>query len=332
MARTERSATFELREIQVTAEPDPYEVLQVAPSADPEVIEAAYHALTRKWRPKMYTSPEAAERIRQLNAAYETLRTASKEAERTTIPDPATDHSTPAEHEKARIIRVFISSPEDVRNERELIENLIRELNTVWIKEHGRYIDLVKWESLPYSSGIGIDQTTELAINQLTNDDYDLFIGLLWRRFGARVPRIGAGTADEFEQAYERSYYNERPAMFYFKKAPIPAELLKSKEVAEVRRFRDRLGKPRVSQALRQFLQFLGRSGILGDVDEISAAGEGKAPPSFYWDFTDPGQLVSTAREQLNRQVQGWEAVGAVDRARRIILESYGFPGVSGQA
>ena len=36
----------------MTAELNPYKVLQVDPSADPEVIEAAYHALTRKWRPK----------------------------------------------------------------------------------------------------------------------------------------------------------------------------------------------------------------------------------------------------------------------------------------
>ena len=316
----------------MTAQPDPYKVLQVDPSADPEVIEAAYHALTRKWRPNMYTSPEAAERIRQLEAAYAILRTASEEADRTATADQVTGYSLAAEHETAKIIRAFISSPEDVRNERELIENLIRELNTVWIKEHGIYIDLVKWESLPYSSGIGMDQTTELAIDQLTDDDYDLFIGLLWRRFGARVPRVGAGTADEFEQAYERSYYSERPAMFYFKRAPIPPELMNSKEVAEVRRFRDRLGKPRVSQALRKFLQFLGRSGILGDADEYSADGEDKARPTFYWDFTDPGQLVSIAREQLNREVIGWEAVGVVDRARRIVMESYGFPGVSGQA
>lgn len=316
----------------MSAESNPYKVLQVDPSADPEVIEAAYHALSRKWRPRMYTSPEAAERIRQLDAAYESLRTATEEAERTTTADPAAVHPTSAGQESARIIRVFISSPEDVRNERELIENLIRELNSVWIKEHGRYMDLVKWESLPYSSGIGIDQTTELAIDQLTDDDYDLFIGILWRRFGARVPRIGAGTADEFEQAYERSYYSERPAMFYFKRAPIPPELLNSKEVAEVRRFRDRLGKPRASQALRRFLEFLGRSGILSDSDETATAGEDKARPSFYWDFNDPGQLVSIAREQLNRHVNGWDTVGAVDRARRIVLESYGFPGVSGQA
>ncbi len=316
----------------MTAEPNPYKVLQVDPSADPEVIEAAYHALTRKWRPKMYVSPEAAERIKQLNAAYEVLRTATEEAEGTRTNPPAIDHTPPAEHETARIIRAFISSPEDVRNERELIENLIRELNTIWIKENGRYIDLVKWESLPYSSGISIDQTTELAIDQLTDDDYDLFIGLLWRRFGARVPRIGAGTADEFEQAYERSYYGERPAMFYFKTAPIPPELLNSKEVAEVRKFRDRLSKPRVSQALRQVLEFLGRYGFLGDADQVSATREDRSRPSFYWDFDDPGELVSIAREQLNRQVQEWETVGVVDRARRIVLESYGFPGVSGQA
>ena len=326
----------------MTPESDPYKVLQVDPSADPEVIEAAYHALARKWRPKMYTSPEAAERMRQVNAAYEFLRNASEQTDYTLAPDLTADDSAPvedrrdspppAENEMARIVRVFVSSPEDVRNERELLENLIRELNTVWIKDHGGYIDLVKWESLPYSSGISIDQATELAIDQLNNDDYDLFIGLLWRRFGARVRRIGAGTVDEFEQAYEQSYYNERPAMFYFKDAPIPPELLNSQEFAQVRRFRERLGKPRASQTLRQFLEFLGRSGILRNSGQSSEAGGDKAQPSFYWNFADPGQLVSIAREQLNRHMQEWEAVGRVGRARRRVSDSSQFPGVSGQA
>ena len=166
----------------------------------------------------------------------------------------------------------------------------------------------------------------------MNNDDYDLFIGLLWRRFGARVRRIGAGTVDEFEQAYEQSYYNERPAMFYFKDAPIPPELLNSKEFAQVRRFRERLGKPRASQTLRQFLEFLGRSGILRNSGQSSEAGGDKAQPSFYWNFADPGQLVSIAREQLNRHMQEWEAVGKVGRARRRVSDSSQFPGVSGQA
>lgn len=55
------------------AEPDYYEVLQVQPSADWEVIEAAYRRLARKYHPDVNRSPEAGQRMRELNAAYEVL-------------------------------------------------------------------------------------------------------------------------------------------------------------------------------------------------------------------------------------------------------------------
>jgi len=50
---------------------DPYYVLQVIPDAEPEVIQAAYRALARKYHPDMGGS-EA--QMAALNAAWETLR------------------------------------------------------------------------------------------------------------------------------------------------------------------------------------------------------------------------------------------------------------------
>ena len=61
-------------------EDDLYKILQVDPSADPEVIEAAYQRLARKWHPDVNKSPDAAEKIRQLNAAYEVLQNPFKRA------------------------------------------------------------------------------------------------------------------------------------------------------------------------------------------------------------------------------------------------------------
>lgn len=54
--------------------PDAYEVLQVHPSAAPEVIEAAYRALARLHHPDLTKDPDSAKAMVELNAAYETLR------------------------------------------------------------------------------------------------------------------------------------------------------------------------------------------------------------------------------------------------------------------
>ena len=50
-----------------------YDVLQVAPWCDAEVIHAAYRALARRWHPDLNRGPEAEAQMRQLNAAYQVL-------------------------------------------------------------------------------------------------------------------------------------------------------------------------------------------------------------------------------------------------------------------
>ncbi|MDP2951915.1 MAG: DnaJ domain-containing protein [Chloroflexota bacterium] len=53
--------------------PDYYAVLQVDPQAEMEVIQAAYRRLAAKYHPDVAPSPEASERMKLLNAAYEVL-------------------------------------------------------------------------------------------------------------------------------------------------------------------------------------------------------------------------------------------------------------------
>jgi hypothetical protein len=52
---------------------DWYEILEVSPKASQAVIHAAYRALARASHPDHNASPEAARRIRQLNAAFRVL-------------------------------------------------------------------------------------------------------------------------------------------------------------------------------------------------------------------------------------------------------------------
>lgn len=73
---------------------DLYRVLQVEPSADLDAIHAAYRRLARLYHPDLNPSPEAAERMRALNAAYRVLsdpgQRATYDAGRLLRPAPAT--------------------------------------------------------------------------------------------------------------------------------------------------------------------------------------------------------------------------------------------------
>ncbi len=59
---------------------DLYEVLQVSPNADPDVIAAAYHRLARKYHPDVSNASGANDRMKALNAAYEILSDPARRA------------------------------------------------------------------------------------------------------------------------------------------------------------------------------------------------------------------------------------------------------------
>ena len=57
---------------------DYYEILQVHPSAEPEVIKGAYDKLAKKYHPDLNKDPTATERMKQINLAYEVLSNPQK--------------------------------------------------------------------------------------------------------------------------------------------------------------------------------------------------------------------------------------------------------------
>jgi len=57
-----------------------YEVLQVSPTASPEVIRSSYRSLARLYHPDLNGEPEADTRMRELNAAYAVLNDSERRA------------------------------------------------------------------------------------------------------------------------------------------------------------------------------------------------------------------------------------------------------------
>lgn len=63
------------------APPDYYAVLQVSPTAETAIIEAAYRQLARLYHPDVNPAPGAKERMQAINAAYEVLGDPPRRAE-----------------------------------------------------------------------------------------------------------------------------------------------------------------------------------------------------------------------------------------------------------
>lgn len=136
-------------------------------------------------------------------------------------------------------LTVFVASPQDVIEEREILEDTIKEINVVWAKQHNIRLNLIKWET-------DVHPDIGLNVQDVINDqieDYDIFIGIMWQRFGTPTEQAGSGTAEEFERAYHK--YQEDSAkikvMFYFNDAPISPSEIDIKQLELVNEFRKRL-------------------------------------------------------------------------------------------
>ncbi len=140
-----------------------------------------------------------------------------------------------------RVLIVLVASPSDLEEERNSLEDVIRELNHTWSRTFGLRLELVKWETHGYP-GFGSDPQD--VLNQELPDDPDIFIGLMWGRFGTPTQRAGSGTEEEFKRAVER--YNRDPQsmkiMFYFKDAPIAPSAIDPDQLRRVKDFKASIG------------------------------------------------------------------------------------------
>ncbi len=111
-----------------------------------------------------------------------------------------------------KLLKVFIASPGDVRLEREKARDEILSLRPL-AQKHGFDLEATGWETHA-APGMGRSQA---RINQLVRE-CDLFLGILWRRFGVPTGEAESGTLEEFNLARERYAREHAPEiMLYFR-------------------------------------------------------------------------------------------------------------------
>jgi hypothetical protein len=141
---------------------------------------------------------------------------------------------------KLHIIRVFVASPGDTAEERNLVREAVDDIN----RHHGRLehfrVDLLLWEEDSYPD-VGAD--AQDVINRQIGD-YDLFIGLMSTKCGSPTTRANSGTEEEFERAYQKLLENPTnlKILFYFRNATIKILDADLYQGLQIQRFRDRIG------------------------------------------------------------------------------------------
>ena len=140
------------------------------------------------------------------------------------------------------LLRVFVASPSDVNEERSVLEQVISQVNLMIGPKTGIRLDLIRWETHAYPS-VGHDPQS--VINEQIGDEYDIFIGVVWKKMGTPTGRNVSGTAEEFARAYSR--FRENPdrirVMFYFKEALVSPSELDPQQLSMIKDFRESLGE-----------------------------------------------------------------------------------------
>lgn len=72
---------------------------------------------------------------------------------------------------QSTIIQVFVASPSDVTEERDMLETVILQLNQIWSRTLGLTFELLRWES---SVRPAFTFDAQMAINDQIGSDYDV--------------------------------------------------------------------------------------------------------------------------------------------------------------
>lgn len=138
-------------------------------------------------------------------------------------------------------LRIFAASPSDVANERARLATVVEDLKAL-AEYVGVTLELVDWRQVVPDLG----RPEQVILDQLKPDTWDLFVGILWHRFGTppggKDPQTQkeylSGTEEEFRVAHRLWQKHGRPrVMFYWCKRSIPPDDLDPDQYKRVKEF-----------------------------------------------------------------------------------------------
>lgn len=121
--------------------------------------------------------------------------------------------------ETLKRLRIFAASPSDVASERAKLETVVDSLKPM-ADYLGLTLEVVDWRTVVPDAG----RPQQVIFDQLKPTTWDIFIGVLWHRFGTppgATDKIGkeflSGTEEEFYTAYELWKKHSKPRMVLYR-------------------------------------------------------------------------------------------------------------------
>jgi len=142
---------------------------------------------------------------------------------------------------ESKIFKAFIASPSDTSLEREICEKVFSEISHGIGNIFNFRVESLKWENdvRPTIK----DKDGQSIINEQIGNSYEIFIGIMNKKFGSPTPKAGSGTEEEFNNAFQR--FQEKKDIevsFYFNEEP-PKSMndLNLEELVKINNFKSKL-------------------------------------------------------------------------------------------
>jgi Domain of unknown function (DUF4062) len=213
-----------------------------------------------------------------------------------------------------RTIRVFASSPSDVSDERQQLSVVVQELNATLralVPDRPTVVELIKWETHVHPD-MGRD-AQDVVSRQIP--DYDVFLGIMWLRFGTPTQVAGSGTEEEFLDAHAGWQERRSPShiLFYFCLQDYPAkEALKNiDQLAKVSKFQSELKNQGLVWSYESHAAFADtvRPHLVSVLSEIMHAGESRSQMAERTAAATPDEDLELVRTRLQLLADEYKSI-----------------------
>ncbi|MDZ7291699.1 MAG: SUMF1/EgtB/PvdO family nonheme iron enzyme [candidate division KSB1 bacterium] len=155
-------------------------------------------------------------------------------------------------------LRIFVAAPGDVTKEREAVHAVAAELNreSNVADQLGVTLKVLDWREVTPNMG----RPQQVILDELKVETWDIFIGILWLRFGSPTggidPQTGraydSGTEEEFNLAYDSWKKNGRPRILFYRctRPPVDLAQLDPDQYKRVKTFFEQFEANRAHQGL----------------------------------------------------------------------------------
>lgn len=154
-------------------------------------------------------------------------------------------------------VKVVISCPSDVAKEKNIILDICHTLSDNIYSKKNLNIKTIDWEKdVPHI--ITGEEPQKIIDRQLDKEDYDIYIGILWKRFGDPKEKGLTPTEGEFEDALKRYKETGRPIIkFFFKKESFyPENEYEALQILAIQKFKERIKSIGLYESFNTDLEF----------------------------------------------------------------------------